>query len=82
MAVKIEGDNNTKVRQEISNLRQEFHGASLSVSSQVKKLKTDSQYAWKYDLTAISISFREQSWSSLESSMLSDDNLRKFFFCV
>jgi hypothetical protein len=49
MAVKIQGDNNTKVRQEISNLRQTFHGASLSVSSQVKQLKTDSQYTSKYE---------------------------------
>jgi hypothetical protein len=40
MAVKSQGDDNTKLRQEISNLRQEMHGGSLSVSSQVKKLKT------------------------------------------
>ena len=47
MDVKIQGDDNTKLRQELSNLRQEVHGASLSVSSQVTKLKTDSQYTWK-----------------------------------
>ena len=39
MAVKSQGDDNTKLRQEISNLRQEMHGVSLSVSSQVKNLK-------------------------------------------
>ena len=35
MTVKSQGDDNTKLRQEISNLRQEVHGASLSASSQV-----------------------------------------------
>ena len=36
IAVKSQGDDNAKLRQDISNLRQEMHGASLSVSSQVK----------------------------------------------
>ena len=40
MTVKSQGDDNTKLKQEISNLRQEMHVVSLSVSSQVKKLKT------------------------------------------
>jgi len=49
MTVYSQEDDNTRLRQDISNLRQEVHGACLSVSSQVKKLKTDSQYTWKYE---------------------------------
>jgi hypothetical protein len=35
-AVKAQGELNVKLSQDISNLRQEVHGASVSVASQVK----------------------------------------------
>jgi hypothetical protein len=48
-AVKAHGELNVKLSQDISNLRQEVHGASVSVASQVKKFKTESQFKWKYE---------------------------------
>ena len=47
--IKAQGELNAKISQDISNLRQEVHGASASVASQVKKLKTESQYKWNYE---------------------------------
>ena len=38
-AVRAQGELNAKLNHDISNLRQEVHGASVSVASQVKKLK-------------------------------------------
>jgi hypothetical protein len=48
-ACKAQGELNVKLSQDISSLRQEVHGASVSVHSQAKKLKTESQYKWKYE---------------------------------
>jgi hypothetical protein len=76
MAVKIQGDNNTKVRQEISNLRQEVHGASLSVSSQVKKLETDSQYAWKYEGNKVQYLLNSEFLEDLAQTVWAIDNLK------
>ena len=47
--IKAQGELNAKLSQDIFNLRQEVHGASASAASQVKKLKTESQYKWKYE---------------------------------
>jgi hypothetical protein len=38
-AVKAQGELNVKLSQDISNLRQEIHGASVSAASQVKKVE-------------------------------------------
>ena len=38
-AVKAEGKLNAKLNQDISDLRQEVHSASVSVTSQVKKVE-------------------------------------------
>jgi hypothetical protein len=47
--IKAQGELNAKLSPDISSLRQEVHGASASAASQVKKLKTESQYKWKYE---------------------------------
>ena len=47
--IKAQGELNAKLSPDIFNLRQEVHGASASAASQVKKLKTESQYKWKYE---------------------------------
>jgi hypothetical protein len=70
IAVKSQGDDNTKLRQEISNLRQEMHGGSLSVSSQAKKLKTDSQYAWKYEGNKVQYLLNSEFLEELATSCL------------
>ena len=70
MAVKSQGDDNTKLRQDISNLRQEMHGVGLSVSSQVKKLKMDSQYAWKYEGNKVQYLLNSEFLEELATSCL------------
>ena len=47
--IKAQGELNAKLSPDISSLRQEVHGAFASAASQVKKLKTESQYKWKYE---------------------------------
>jgi hypothetical protein len=76
IAVKSQGDDNTKLRQEISNLRQEVHGASLSVSSQVKKLKTDSQYTWKYEGNRVQYLLNSEFLEDLAQAVWAIDNLK------
>ena len=76
MAVKNQGDDNTKLRQEISNLRQEMHGVSLSVSSQVKKLKTDSQCAWKYEGNKVQYLLNSEFLEELAQDVWAIDNLK------
>jgi hypothetical protein len=70
MVVNSQGDDNTKLRQEIFNLRQEVHGTSLSVSSQVTKLKTDSQYTWKYDGNTVQYPLNSEFLEELATSCL------------
>jgi hypothetical protein len=76
MAVKSQADDNTKLRQEISNLRQEMYGVSLSVSSQVKKLKTDSQYAWKYEGNKVQYLLNSEFIEELALAVWAIDNLK------
>ena len=47
--IKGQDEWNAKLSQDISNLRQEVHGASASAAFQVKKLKNESQYKRKYE---------------------------------
>ena len=76
MAVKSQGDDNTKLRQEISNLRQEMHGGSLLVSSHVKNLKTDSQYAWKYEGNKVQYLLNYEFLAELAQAVWTIDNLK------
>jgi cell division septum initiation protein DivIVA len=48
-AVKEQGDINSRLRQDLSQLRQEVQGSTLSVATQVKKFETESEYKWKYE---------------------------------
>ena len=45
-AVRAQGELNANISCDISNLRQEVHGA---VASQANKLKKESPYKWKYE---------------------------------
>ena len=76
MDVKIQGDDNTKLRQELSNLRQEVHGASLSVSSQVTKLKTDSQYTWKNEGNEVQYLLNSGFVEDLVQAVWAFDNIK------
>ena len=76
MDVKIQGDDNTKLRQELSNLRQEVHGASFSVSSQVTKLKTDSQYTWKNEGNEVQYLLNSGFVEDLVQAVWAFDNIK------
>ena len=76
MVVNSQGDDNTKLRQEIFNLRQEVHGTSLSVSSQVTKLKTDSQYTWKYEGNTVQYPLNSEFLEDLAQAVWAIDNLK------
>jgi hypothetical protein len=65
-AVKEQGDINSRLRQDLSQLRQEVQGSTLSVATQVKKFKTESEYKWKYEGNRVQF--------SLNSELLEDIN--------
>ena len=59
-AVKEQGDINSRLRQDLSQLRQEVQGSTLSVATQVKKLKTESEYKWKYEGNRVQFSLNSE----------------------
>ena len=73
-AVRAQGELNAKLSHDISNLRQEVHGASLSVASQVKKLKTESQYKWKYEGNKVQFLLNSELLEELTQSIWAIDN--------
>ena len=68
--IKAQGELNAKLSQDISNLRQKVHGASASVSSQVKKLKTESQYKWKCELNKVQFVVNSELLEELTQSIV------------
>ena len=75
-AVKAQGDLNAKLSQDIANLRQEVHGASVSVASQVKKLKTESQYKWKYEGNKVQFLLNSELLEDLTQAIWALDNTK------
>lgn len=73
-AVRAQGELNAKLNHDISNLRQEVHGASVSVASQVKKLKTESQYKWKYEGKKVHFLLNSELLEELTQSIWAFDN--------
>jgi hypothetical protein len=53
-----------------------MHGVSLSVSSQVRKLKTDSQYAWKYEGNKAQYLLNSEFLEELAQAVWTIDNLK------
>jgi len=72
--IKAQGELNVKLSQDISNLRQEVHGASVSVASQVKKLKTESQYKWKYEGNKVQFLLNSELLEELTQSIWAINN--------
>ena len=65
-AVKEQGDIVSRLRQDLSQLRREVQWSTLSVATQVKKFKTESEYQWKYEGNRVQF--------SLNSELLEDLN--------
>ena len=72
--IKGQDELNAKLSPDISNLRQEVHGASASVSSQVKKLKTESQYKWKHEGNKVHFLLNSELLEELTQSIWAIDN--------
>ena len=73
-AFKAQGELHAKLSQDISNLRQKVHGASASVASQVKKMKTESQYKWKYEGKKSQFLLNSELLEELTQSIWAFDN--------
>ena len=73
-ADKAQGEWNAKLSQDISNLRQQVHVAFASVASQVQKLKTESQYKWKYEGNKVHFLLNSELLEELTRSIWAIDN--------
>ena len=73
-AVRAQCELNAKLSHDISNLRREVHGASVSAASQAKKLKTESQYKWKYEGNKVQFLLNSELLEELTQSIWSIDN--------
>jgi hypothetical protein len=73
-ADKAQGEWNAKLSQDISNLWQQVHVAFASVASQVKKLKTESQYKWKYEGNKVHCLLNSELLEELTQSIWAFDN--------
>ena len=78
-AVRAQGELNAKLNHDISNLRQEVHGASVSVASKVKKLKTESQYKWKYEGNKVKFLLNSELLEELNNGNSKITELRTIF---
>ncbi|CAC5423795.1 unnamed protein product [Mytilus coruscus] len=73
-AVKEQRDINSKLRQELSDLKNDFYGSALSVTSQVKNLKQDQEYKWKYESNKIQFSLNSEILEDLNQVVWAIDN--------
>jgi len=67
---------NTKLRQELSELKDEVKGSAASVSSQVKRLKTESTYKWKFEGNKLQHSFNSEFSEELEQVVWTIDKCK------
>jgi hypothetical protein len=68
--IKAQGEVNAKLSSDISNL----NGASASAASQVQKLKTESQYKWKYEGNKVQFLLISELLDELTQSIWAIDN--------
>jgi len=70
----IEAIIDAKVSEKIGGLRDEIQGANNLMKSQVKKLKTDTSYKWKYEGNHIQFNFNTENLDELVQSLWALDN--------
>lgn len=75
-AIQNQGDINSKLRQELSELKNEVHGSSLTVQSQVKKLKVEQEYKWKYESNRIQFLLNTEIQEDLNQVIWALDNTK------
>ncbi|CAC5359725.1 unnamed protein product [Mytilus coruscus] len=64
----------TKIREKINSLRDEIHGTNQSMKSQVKKLKSDSQYKWRSEGNKIQFNYDTENLEDLTQAIWAIDN--------
>lgn len=75
-AVKEQGDVNSQLRKEVADLRKEVHGSSVAVASQVKKLKQEQEYKWKYESNKIQFSLNSEILADLNQVIWAIENTK------
>ncbi|VDI48142.1 Hypothetical predicted protein [Mytilus galloprovincialis] len=70
----IEAIIDAKVTEKIGGLREELQGANQLMKSQVKKLKTDASYKWKYEGNKIQFDFNTENLEDLVQTLWAIDN--------
>ena len=63
-----------KVTEKIGGLREELQGANQLMKSQVKKIKTDASYKWKYEGNKIKFDFNTENLEDLVQTLWAKDN--------
>ena len=64
----------TKISEKINSLRDEIHGTNQSMKSQVKKLKSDSQYKWRSEGNKIQFNYNTENLEDLTQAIWAIDN--------
>ena len=70
----IEAIIDAKVSEKIGGLRDEIQGTNQMMKSQVKKLKTDTTYKWKYEGNQIQFNFNSENLDELVQTVWALDN--------
>ncbi|KAL5004082.1 hypothetical protein ScPMuIL_017538 [Solemya velum] len=77
-AVQAQGENihkiNTQINRELSSLRDEVKGSSLSVATNIMRLKTESQSKWKFEGNRVQFSFNSELLEELNQLVWAIDN--------
>ncbi|CAG2206480.1 unnamed protein product [Mytilus edulis] len=63
-----------KISEKINSLRDEIHGTNQSMKSQVKKLKSDSQYKWRSEGNKIQFNYNTENLEDLTQAIWAIDN--------
>ncbi|CAC5423237.1 unnamed protein product [Mytilus coruscus] len=64
----------TKISEKINSLRDEIHGTNQSMKSQIKKLKSDSQYKWRFEGNKIQFNYNTENLEDLTQAIWAIDN--------
>ena len=70
----IEAIIDAKVTERIGGLKDELQGANQMMKSQVKKLKVDANYKWKYEGNQIQFNFNSENREDLVQTLWALDN--------
>ena len=73
-AKDVEAIIDAKVTEKIAEIKEELQSANQLVKSQVKKLKTDATYKWKFEGNKVQFNFNAENLEELVQSLWALDN--------